>query len=356
MTLEEWFDRYQYEIDYDIGESGVKFLDLESIGVDLAKIPLRYGYHKGNPRLRELIAEDYSGLSGENIAVTTGAAEANFAVIVSIIDSDDHMIVEHPNYPSNYEVPSSLRLNFDYIALRFEEKFRLNLERLESLLRDNTKLVSITSPNNPTGSTLSEKELLELIDLAESNNFYLLLDETYRELDFGKPPPPAASLSSKAISISTMSKAYGLPGIRIGWVATADKSIIDTVCAVREQLTICNSSISEVIAEAALKKKDDLLKETRNRVKTNFTILKEWLSKQKSLDWVPPSGGVVCFPRYKSSTEKLCRILVEKYRTFVIPGYCFGLDEFFRIGFGGKKEELIEGLKCVELAIKEIME
>lgn len=355
MAIEEWFDKYQYEIDYDIGESGVKFFDLKTLGMDLANIQLRYGYHKGNPKLRELISEQYDGLSSENIAVTTGASEANFAVIASIIDSHDHMIIEHPNYPSNYEVPTSLNMNFDFLKLKFEEKFRPNTGRLESLLRKNTKLVSLTNPNNPTGSTLTEEELLKLIDLAESNNFYLLLDETYHELYFGKPPPPAASLSSKAISISSMSKAYGLPGIRIGWVA-ADKSIIDAVCAVREQLTISNSSLGEAVAEAVLKRKDDLLKEIKVRVRSNLTILEEWFSKQKNLDWIPPSGGVVCFPRFRTSTKNLCRILVEKYRTFVVPGYCFGLDEFFRLGFGGNREELIKGLKCVDSVIREITE
>ena len=355
MPIEEWFDKYQYEVDYDIGESGVKFFDLGSIGVDLAKVQLRYGYHKGNPKLRELVSEGYDGLSSENIAVTNGASEANFAVLASIIKSDDHMIIEHPNYPSNYEVPTSLNMNFDFLKLKFEEKFKPNIERLESLLRKNTKLVSLTNPNNPTGSTLTEEELLKLIDLAESNDFYLLLDETYRELYFGKPPPPAASLSSKAISISSMSKAYGLPGIRIGWVA-ADKSIIDAVCAVREQLTISNSSLGEAIAESVLKRKGDLLKEIKGRVVSNFTVLKEWFSKQKNLDWIPTSGGVVCFPRFKTSTENLCKVLAEKYRTFVVPGYCFGLDEFFRLGFGGTREELVQGLRCVDSAIKEVTE
>lgn len=355
MPIEEWFDKYQYEVEHDIGESGVKFFDLEGLGVNLAKVQLRYGYHKGNPKLRELVSEGYEGLSSENIAVTNGASEANFAVIASMMNSNDHMIVEHPNYPSNYEVPTSLNMNFDFLKLRFEEQFRPSIERLESLLRKNTKLVSLTNPNNPTGSTLTEEELLRVIGLAESKNFYLLVDETYRELYFGKPPPPAASLSSKAISISSMSKAYGLPGIRIGWVA-ADKSIIDAVCAVREQLTISNSSLGEAIAEFALRRKDGLLKEIKARVGSNFAILKEWFSKQRNLDWVPPSGGVVCFPRFRASTEKLCKILAEKYRTFVVPGYCFGLDEFFRLGFGGTREELIQGLKCVDSAIEEIAE
>lgn len=355
MPLEEWFDQYQFEVKYDIGESGVKYFNLKTLGVELDNIPLRYGYHKGNPKLRERISEEYNGLTSENIAVTNGASEANFVLLCSLINTQDHLIIEHPNYPSNYEVPSSMNMNFDLLHLKFEDQFKPKMKKLEELVQDNTKFISITNPNNPTGSTLTEQELLKLIDFAESNNLYLLVDETYRELCFNKPPPPAASLSSNAISISSMSKAYGLPGIRIGWVA-ADKPIIDAVCAVREQLTICNSSINEVIAETVLTKKDELLKIIKNRVQANFIILKEWMTQQKKVEWIPPSGGVTCFPRFSNSTRNLCRLLIDKYKTFVIPGYCFGLDEFMRIGFGGNKEELVEGLKRVDLAIKEIID
>lgn len=353
MPLEEWFDQYQFELKYDIGESGVKYFDLKTLGVELENIPLRYGYHKGNPKLRKQISEQYKGLTSENIAVTNGASEANFVLLCSIINDQDHLIIEHPNYPSNFEVPSSMNMNFDLLQLNFEDQFKPKMDNLEKLVKHNTKLISITNPNNPTGSTLTKQELLKLIDFAESKNIILLVDETYRELYFDTPPPPAASLSSNVISISSMSKAYGLPGIRIGWVA-ADKPIIDAVCAVREQLTICNSSINEVIAETILTQKDELLKTIKNKVRTNFTLVKEWMTRQEKLEWIPPSGGVTCFPRFTNSTKNLCKLLIEKYKTFVIPGYCFGLDDFMRIGFGGNREELIEGLKCVNLAIKEV--
>ncbi|HMK82103.1 MAG TPA: aminotransferase class I/II-fold pyridoxal phosphate-dependent enzyme [Candidatus Bathyarchaeia archaeon] len=354
MPLEDWFDRYQYEIDYDLGESGIKYLNVNTLSVDLGRLGLRYGYHTGNPELRTLISEQYEGFGPDQIAVTTGSSEANFAVIASLVDTSQHMIIEHPNYPSLYEVPRSLGLPHDLFELAYEENFEPNLGKLERLFKHGTKLVTLTHPNNPTGSVISEKMLREVIDLVESHDAYLLHDETYRDLSFDKPPPPAAILSDRAISMTTLSKAYGIPGARIGWIA-GSKHIIESVRAVREQITICNNILSEAIASVALKQRASILKSARERVLRNFEILKRWISRQDSLEWVEPKGGVVAFPRLKNSetTEEICRLLVTKYRTFSIPGYTFGMDRYLRIGFGGDTEELTEGLERLKKAIEE---
>ena len=136
----------------------------------------------------------------------------------------------------------------DIFSLKEEEKFKPNFDTLNSIIRPNTKLICLTHPNNPTGSIITEEELLYLIDLVEKLDIYLLLDETYRDLSFQAPPSPAAALSANAISISTMSKVYGVPGIRTGWVASQDDSVIKGVLKVREQTTICKSAINEAIA------------------------------------------------------------------------------------------------------------
>lgn len=354
MQIEEWFDDYQYEVDYDVGESAVKFLKFSSLNLDLGDLPLRYGHHRGSPELRELIAQGYEDFSPDQIAVTNGASEANFAVVASLVGPNDYVVVEHPNYPSLYEVPKSLSRRVDFLHLTFEEKFKPNLEKLESLITPQTKLVTLTHPNNPTGSMITEKMLHEIVEIVETHNAYLLFDETYRGLSFKKTLPPAATLSPHAISITSMSKAYGLSGIRIGWVAT-DKSIIDRVRAVREQVTICNCVISEEITKAVLQRKQAFLKNVRQKVAINYGIIKEWMENQEHLEWVPPEGGVICFPRLKidAPTDNLCRMLVKKYRTFVVPGYCFEMSRHFRIGFGGETNELKTGLNNVDKVLKE---
>ncbi|MHA1968525.1 MAG: aminotransferase class I/II-fold pyridoxal phosphate-dependent enzyme [Candidatus Hodarchaeales archaeon] len=354
MALEEWFDKYQFEVEYDIGESGVKFYKFQDLNVDLSDVELRYTHHLGNPELRAMIAREYKGLSWENIGVTTGAAESIFSLIASLTTRKDHLIVENPNYPSFRYIPNSLERSMDILLLKEEEKFRPNFDTLSSIIRPNTKLICLTHPNNPTGSVITENELLHLIDIVEKLDIHLLLDETYRDLSFQEPPPPAATLSANAISISTMSKVYGVPGIRTGWVASQDDSVIKGVLKVREQTSICNSALNEAIAKHLLQHKQEHLIGIKKRVELNLELLKKWMEIQDELIWVPPEGGVTCFPRYENSSQELCRLLVEKYRTFTVPGYCFDMEPYLRIGFGGNTEELENGLAKLELAMKEL--
>ncbi|MEE9541070.1 MAG: aminotransferase class I/II-fold pyridoxal phosphate-dependent enzyme [Candidatus Thorarchaeota archaeon] len=361
MLLEEWFDKYQYEIRYNVGESAVHCLTFADIDIDLRHVSLRYGYHAGKPELREVIADQYEGLSSEHVVVTNGGSEALFSVAACLLKPGDHVIVEHPNYPSNYEVLRSLGCKVDLLHLEFENDFQLDLNELKALMTPQTKLVCLTHPNNPTGSMISEKTLEETVDLIESRGCFMVFDETYRELAFGHKLPTAASASSKAVSISTMSKSYGLPGIRIGWIATKDKFILESVLAIREQVTICNSAISEVIALSVLERKDEFLENVRRHVERNSQTVVSWMENQKELEWKRPEAGVICFPRIKLDVflnpENLYQLLVEKYKTFVIPGRCFEMDNrHFRLGYGGMPRELEVGLKNIGKALKEVVD
>lgn len=360
MELEIWFDKYQYAIDYDIGESAVKTLSVRDVAVDLEKVLLRYGHHTGHPGLREVIAEQYPGLSADHIIVTTGASEANFVIVAALVKPGDHVIVEHPNYPSLYEVPRSLGCNVSLLSLKFEDRFKLDLDELKRMIGPQTKLVSLTHPNNPTGSMISEEDLRKVIELVESHDIFLLFDETYREMgSAANRLPPAASLSPNVISIASMSKCYGLPGIRTGWLATENSIILDSAVAIREQLSISNNSLSEEIARSVLLRKEEFLKEARARIEDNRQLVVDWISQQSDFEWIPPEVGVVCFPRIKMGVnvepEKLYRLLAEKYRTFVVPGRCFEMDErHFRIGYGAEPGEIEKGLSYLNKALSEL--
>jgi aspartate/methionine/tyrosine aminotransferase len=359
MELEIWFDKYQYEIDYDIGESAVKTLDVKDLDIDLSEVSLRYGYHRGKPELRECIAGQYPGLKEENIIVTTGASEANFLVVSALVKPGDHVIVEHPNYPSLYEVPRSLGCSVDLLTLRFEHRFKPDLSALERKITPKTRLISLTHPNNPTGSMISREELQSIIDLVESRGLYLLFDETYRDMANGDQIlPSAASLSPRAISISSMSKCYGLPGIRTGWLTSQDKFILDSAVAIREQVSISNNALSEEIAYSVLSRRENYLDKARIRIEKNRAVVADWMEKQKDLEWIYPEAGVVCFPRtadhIQIDSEKLYRTLAEKYRTFVVPGRCFEMNNcHFRIGFGGDEEKIRKGLENLTKAMEE---
>jgi aspartate/methionine/tyrosine aminotransferase len=360
MELEVWFDRYQYEIEYDIGESAVKTLCLKDVSVDLENVCLRYGYHKGLPELRETIAGQYFDLAGENIVVTTGASEANFVVVSALAGPGDHVIVEHPNYPSLYEVPRSLGCDVTLFSLQYRHGFRPDLDELKDLIKPETKLISLTHPNNPTGSMMTKEELKDVIRLVEEKDIFLLFDETYRHMAGEELLlPPAASLSEKTISISSMSKCYGLPGIRTGWLATKNPEVLAEVLAIREQVSIANNALSEVIADSVLKRKDEFLAMARTRILNNREVVAAWMQDQEDFEWIPPEAGVVCLPRLKGhvtiSPEKLYRKLAEEYKTFVVPGRCFEMeDRYFRIGFGADSDEIQTGLENLSAALTDL--
>ncbi|MCD6472626.1 aminotransferase class I/II-fold pyridoxal phosphate-dependent enzyme [Candidatus Aerophobetes bacterium] len=353
-------EEYGYEkIKYNLTESSVTDCNLDELNVNLGNLSIAYGNHSGEPELRELIAQEYDGLSADQVLITSGAAAALFIVAVSLLKPGDHIIVAHPNYASNIEVPRSLGCKVDFLNLRFEENFKLNLDELEDLITPETKIVSLTYPNNPTGTMISAETLERVIEIVESHNCHLLFDETYREMTFGHKLPTAASLSPKAISVESLSKSYGLPGIRIGWLATKDKSLKELLLAAKEQISICNSIVDEKIALSVLKRKDKFMNNIKQNIQAKFKIITAWMDTQRDLKWIQPEGGVVCFPKIKSdiniNLNDFYQILNEKYKTFVGPGRWFEMDDkYFRIGYGWPLEENLEiGLKNITRAFQD---
>jgi aspartate/methionine/tyrosine aminotransferase len=330
----------------------------KNLSFDLNDTILCYGNHLGKNELRELIAKNNS-VSPNDILITAGAAAGLFIVASSLLDNKSHMIVQKPNYATNIETPNAIGCSVDFIKIDFEDKFQIDIDRIEKLIKPNTKYISITYPHNPTGVCITKKELEQIIAVAEKHNCLLLLDETYRELSFEEKIPLAASLSENAISISSMSKAYGLPGIRIGWLITKNKSLLELFLAAKEQIFVCNSVIDEEIAFQFLKQKEKYFSQIKSHIQINFSTLEKWLSDHKYLEWIKPRGGVIGFPRFKKEAridiENFHSILNNKYKTFVGPGHWFDMPKkYFRIGYGWPtKNEIEQGLKNIDLSIEE---
>jgi len=365
MPLEEWFDEFQFQA-YNLGESSVSVFSLNEIkeicGLDFTHIhslPLRYGNHVGAYSLREVIARDYPGLRPENILVTTGAAEALFLIYTALLNPGDHIVVQHPNYPSHWSIPRALGCRITFLRADFDSNYAIDLERVDSFVSEGLKILAICNPNNPTGYIFNIEQLKALIKKAEKHNFILLVDEVYRDLTFNGQLPTAASLSPNAISIGSVSKAYGLPGLRIGWIATQNQEILKSALAIKEHITICNSSLTEAIATQILEKKHLLINRVKGHILQNYSLLKTWLLLHNDvLEYVEPKAGVVCLPRFKTEiTIDFYRALAHDYNVFVIPGSCFEMsDKYFRVGFGGKREELEKGLELFDVAInKEVL-
>jgi aspartate/methionine/tyrosine aminotransferase len=347
------------KIDCNLTESSFADAFLNELDLNLTGLALSYGSHTGKRELRDLLASEYSHLKATDFLITAGAATALFIISTSLLKPGDKFLVARPNYATNIETPRAIGADVDFLDLSFEEGFKINVDNLANKLTPQTKLVSITYPHNPTGSTISLNELQQIIDLIESRNLLLVFDETYREMCFGEVLPSASELSTNVISVSSLSKTYGLPGIRIGWIACRNAQLMQTFLAAKEQIMICNSVVDEEIAFRFLEKKKERLKKIKDKIRFHFEILKNWIASVKELEWVEPSGGVVCFPRITNQStvdvEAFYKILNEKYKTFVGPGHWFEMDRrYMRIGYGWPNtDELRRGLQNISFSLKE---
>lgn len=219
-------------------------------------------------------------------------------------------------------------------------------------------MISITVPNNPTGTVISRADLDKLVLLTKDKGINLLVDETYRDMTFKNLLPVAASLGSHVISVSSLSKTYGLPGIRIGWLICQDKKLMEKFLAAKEQIMICGSVVDEEIAYCYMLNREKHLKLILDEIEARFKIMKEWINESNQyIEWVEPQGGVVCFPRIKVDIdpEEFYRILNINFKTFVGPGHWFEMSKkFMRIGYGWQstRDELIQGLKNITSTIE----
>jgi len=290
-------------IECNLAESSVRDIKYKDLGINLNQLVLAYDDHIGKPTLRKLIGQEHTGISEKDVLLTVGAAGALFIIQTSILSKEDHLIVVRPNYATNIETPRAIGCEISFIDLNFEEQYALDLEKIKLALRSNTKLISITTPHNPTGTIVGKNVLENLCKLAEHQGCYLLVDETYRDISFNNATALAATLSPKAISVSSVSKAYGIPGIRLGWIICRDPLLQEVFLAAKEQIHICNSIVDEEIAYQALLQKETYFPKIKEEMMANFALLKTWIQTHKYLEWVEPSGGVVCFPRFKKKVN-----------------------------------------------------
>ena len=345
-------------IECNLAESSVTDAVMKGLDININDVVLCYGDHFGKPELRALVAKD-AGTDSDDVLLTAGAAAALFIVNTSLLNKGDHLIVIHPNYSTNIETPRAIGCEVDLVELKLEEEFSLDVWKLERLIKPATKLISLTAPHNPTGRMMTVGELKSVVQLVEKHDIHLLVDETYRDLAFAQLPPVAASISKKVISVSSVSKAYGLPGIRLGWLICRDKMLMENFLAAKEQIFICNSVVDEEIAHQFLLKKDQYFSTIKAHVAENYNMLYDWLHTQSDLEFVLPQGGVVCFPRIRKESrvniERFYRILNERYKTYVGPGHWFGMeDSYMRIGYGWPgREEFKKGLENISKALKE---
>ncbi|MCU1454727.1 MAG: aspartate aminotransferase, partial [Acidimicrobiales bacterium] len=337
----------------NLSESSVADRRLSDFGLDLDldDLLLCYGDHLGDPALRAaVVAADDSGrtsatgpggrIQPDDVLVTPGAAAALFCVATALLEPGDHVVVVRTNYATNLETPRAIGADLDVVDLAFDDGWRLDVDRVAACLRPGiTRLISVTCPHNPTGTMLDLEQLDALVALAEQSGAVLLVDETYRDLTHGQRLPLAATRSPRAISVSSMSKAYGLPGLRVGWAVTRDPGLAELLLAAKEQVLICGATLDEAIAGAVLADRERILPPILDGVRAHLAIVREWMAAQDAYEWVEPSGGVVGLVRLKPEVEldaqAFHRTLLAEPGTYVGPGHWFELDDrYLRLGYG----------------------
>jgi aspartate/methionine/tyrosine aminotransferase len=342
---------------HNLAESSVSDLRFGELGLQLDDLKLEYVPHRGHNGLRQMIGEE-AGLQKDQVLLTNGAAGALFIINTALLTPRRHIIVVRPNYATNIEVPVAIGCLVSYIDLELETGWRIPVDDIEATITPATQIISITTPHNPTGMTMTLAELQEMIALAEKWNICLLVDETYRDTCFKTPYPVVASMSKKVISVSSLSKAFGLPGLRMGWLITQDALLMEHFLAAKEMMHISNSAIDEEVAYQFYKRKAAFAKVINEKAMENYQLLAAWLQQETSLEYVLPQGGVVCFPRFKHpqtiDISRFHETLLQKYKTMVGPGHWFAMpDAYMRIGFGWPGKQAFEqGLVHVSEAIK----
>ena len=352
-------EEYGYaKIRFNLSESSIADKRLSDLGLSVPDLNLLYCEHRGAEGLRSLIAAEGEGLAAADVLITTGAAGALFIISTSLLSAQDHLVVVRPNYATNLETPRAIGCGISFIDLAFEDGFRIDFDKLAAAITPRTKIVSVTCPHNPTGTALSAAELTRLVELTRQAGCHLLVDETYRDLAYGPALPLAALLGEHVISVSSLSKAYGVPGIRVGWLITRDARLQETFLAAKEQISICGSVIDEWVAERVLANRAAILGPTLVEMRRRLERVSDWIAGEPLLDWVAPSGGVVCFPRMTSEppggTEGFYSRLLEDHGAYVGPGHWFEMpDRFFRLGYGWPTaEELDAGLAAISKALR----
>ena len=343
----------------NLSESSVADRRLRDLGLDLDldDLLLCYGDHLGDPLLRKAVAAGGEGLHPDHVLVTAGAAAALFCTATALLEPGDHAVVVRTNYATNLETPRAIGADLDVEAPAVLVAEVHDVERVAALVRDGaTRLISVTQPHNPTGTMFDLATLDALVALAERTGAVLLVDETYRDLTHGDPLPVAATRAANVISVSSMSKAYGLPGLRIGWAVCQDAALGERLLAAKEQVLICGATLDERIAGTVLAARSTVLPPILDEVRRRLRIVREWLAAQAAFEWVEPSGGVVGLVRVRPEvaldTARFYDVLLAEHGTYVGPGHWFEVDDrHFRLGYGWPTEpELRAGLAALSAA------
>lgn len=365
FTMERWQSTHEHRVEINLSESGVHpltvdgLMELSGRDIDLGSTLLEYGQSNGSDELRDLIAGQYEGATEASVLVTVGGVEANFTCFWHLFEGGAKAAIVLPTYGQVPGLLESFGSRLLPVQLREEDGWQPDLDALEAALVDGASFVLITNPNNPTGASLSRESMDAIAALTSKHGAWILADEVYAGAETGDERTPSFwGCHERVLVTNSLSKAYGLPGLRLGWVMGPEK-LVEELWGRTDYTTISPASLSDQLARVALEPatRERIGERTRGIVRKNLGVLEEWMAAQDGrFRYRAPDAGAICYARYDApinSSEFAEKLRVEK-SILVVPGDHFGMDHYLRLGFGNPEKELLEGLDRVRAAFDEV--
>jgi aspartate/methionine/tyrosine aminotransferase len=364
FEMERWQSTWENRVECNLSESGVHPLKLRELLVgdtsDMMNQALGYSQTNGTEELRRTIAAIYKKASADDILVTNGSSEAIFITLWSFLKRGAEVVVMLPNYMQAYGLAKMMQAKLKPFWLKEESsRWAVDLGRLRKIVSGRTTLIAICNPNNPTGAVFDRETVERICEIAKKVGAWVLSDEVYQGAELsGLEAPTVWGMYDKVIVTNGLSKAYGLPGLRIGWALTR-KELAAKLWAYHDYTTIGPSALSDWVARKALQPdvRSKILNRTREILQSNLPILKRWVEKYDyCLSLVPPEAGAIAYVKYSlriNSTKLAGRLLREK-STLVVPGDQFGMDHFLRLNYGCEPERLRFGLERVGEVLSDV--
>jgi aspartate/methionine/tyrosine aminotransferase len=346
FEIERFYERWEFAAELMLSSSDCESLAVAELlalepdaGERLQSLRLGYTEVAGSAELLAAVAGRYDGIEAADVLTLAAAEEGIFIAYHALLDSSDHVIVEAPCYGSAIEVARSTGAEVSLWQRRHEDGWAHDLQDLEGLLRANTRLIYINSPHNPTGTQMSRATLDRVVELARERSIVLLSDEVYRGLEHDPSTrlPAACEVYEHAISLGTVSKAYGLPGLRIGWLACRDHSLLARITELKLYTTICSSAPSELLVALALRHGDRLVGASRELVMANLPLVEQSMARRaEQFEWLAPTAGPIAFPRVRAELDvhAWCERTAQRAGVLLLPGSVYDEPRHVRFGFG----------------------
>ena len=366
FVMERWQSTYEHHVELNLSDSGVHPLTVRDI-VDpdefeeILSSRMIYIQSNGSFELRDRIASLYDGANRENLEVTNGGSEANMVSALSVVEPGDEVIIQIPNYMQLWGVTRAMGADVKAWKIKpdlDQNTWHDNIDELESMVTPKTKLIAICNPNNPAGSIMDSEALDRVARIASKNGTWVLVDEIYHgaELD-GTTTPTMWGRHDRVIVTNSLSKAYGLPGLRIGWIL-GPEAMVERCWSRHDYTSIAPGALNDLLAAKALEedKRGWILDRTRNLLTKNLSIAMDWVDSNKHVRSITPLGGAYLMLSYDRdvNSSELAELLRTKKSMLVVPGDHFGMDGWLRVGFGDDTDTLIAGLDRLDQMLEEI--